>query len=184
MPVLTVHAGRSAPGQRAATSHTAAAAAPLITRQALFEQAGVIATDNLGELLDAAVLLATQPVPAGSRVAVVSNVGGGGRAGRGRLRGAGLTVATLSRGSPDRLAAILPRARARRPGGHHRRGPRRTFRHRLARWPATRRGRVLALVVRTAAGRPGPGADRGPAARPVAAVVLDQAGRGPAAARP
>ena len=32
--------GRSAPGQRAAASHTAAAAAPLITRQALFEQAG------------------------------------------------------------------------------------------------------------------------------------------------
>ena len=40
IPVLTVHAGRSAPGQRAAASHTAAAAAPLITRQALFEQAG------------------------------------------------------------------------------------------------------------------------------------------------
>ena len=36
LPVLTVHAGRSAPGQRAAASHTAAAAAPLITRQALF----------------------------------------------------------------------------------------------------------------------------------------------------
>ena len=47
MPVLTVHAGRSAPGQRAAASHTAAAAAPLITRQALFEQAGIIATDQL-----------------------------------------------------------------------------------------------------------------------------------------
>ena len=44
VPVLTVHAGRSAPGQRAAASHTAAAAAPLITRQALFEQAGIIAT--------------------------------------------------------------------------------------------------------------------------------------------
>jgi acyl-CoA synthetase (NDP forming) len=44
LPVLTVHAGRSAPGQRAAASHTAAIAAPLITRQALFEQAGVIAT--------------------------------------------------------------------------------------------------------------------------------------------
>ncbi len=78
MPVLTVHAGRSAPGQRAAASHTAAAAAPLITRQALFEQAGIIATTSFGELLDAAVLLASQPVPAGSRVAIVSNGGGAG----------------------------------------------------------------------------------------------------------
>src|SRR5215475_9999850 len=43
-PVLTVIGGRSAAGQRAAASHTAAAATPLITQEALFEQAGVIAT--------------------------------------------------------------------------------------------------------------------------------------------
>ena len=61
IPVLTVHAGRSAPGQRAAASHTAAAAAPLITRQALFDQAGIIATTSFGELLDAVVLMASQP---------------------------------------------------------------------------------------------------------------------------
>ena len=77
-PVLTVHAGRSAPGQRAAASHTAAAAAPLITRQALFEQAGIIATTGFGELLDAAVLMASQPIPAGRVVAIVSNGGGAG----------------------------------------------------------------------------------------------------------
>jgi succinyl-CoA synthetase alpha subunit/ribosomal protein S18 acetylase RimI-like enzyme len=65
-PVLTVHAGRSAPSHRTAASHTAAAAAPPIIRQALFEQAGIIATDSFGELLDVAVLLASQPVPAGS----------------------------------------------------------------------------------------------------------------------
>ena len=76
IPVLTVHAGRSAPGQRAAASHTAAAVAPPITRQALFEQAGIIATSGFGELLDAAVLLASQPVPAGQVVSIVSNGGG------------------------------------------------------------------------------------------------------------
>ena len=47
MPVLTVHAGRSAAGQQAAASHTAAAATPLASRQALFEQAGIIATPGL-----------------------------------------------------------------------------------------------------------------------------------------
>ena len=35
VPILTVHASRSAPDQRAAVSHTAAAAARLITRQVL-----------------------------------------------------------------------------------------------------------------------------------------------------
>ena len=77
-PVLTVHAGRSAPGHRAAASHTAAAAAPPVTRQALFEQAGIIAAASFGELLDAAVLMASQPVPAGNAVAIVSNGGGAG----------------------------------------------------------------------------------------------------------
>ena len=43
---------------------------------ALFEQAGVIRTDSLEGLFDVAVLLASQPVPAGSRVAVVTNAAG------------------------------------------------------------------------------------------------------------
>jgi acyl-CoA synthetase (NDP forming) len=75
-PVLAVEAGRSAAGQQAATSHTAAAATPLVTREALFDQAGIIPVESLGELLDAAALLASQPVPSGRNIAVISNVGG------------------------------------------------------------------------------------------------------------
>jgi acyl-CoA synthetase (NDP forming)/RimJ/RimL family protein N-acetyltransferase len=78
LPVLTVHAGRSAAGQQAAASHTAAVATPLASRQALFEQAGIIATPGLGELTEAAALFATQPAPAGRTVAIISNVGGAG----------------------------------------------------------------------------------------------------------
>ena len=84
MPILIVNVGRSAAGQRlaaaraaasqgVAAAHAVAMASPQLTRQALFEQAGMIATANLGELLDTAALLASQPVPAGSRVGVVSN---------------------------------------------------------------------------------------------------------------
>ncbi len=108
MPVLTVHAGRSAPGQRAAASHTAAAAAPLITRQALFEQAGVIATTSFGDLLEAAVLLAEQPVPTGSRVTVISNAGGAGVLAADACVEAGLAVATPSHRAQARLATVLP----------------------------------------------------------------------------
>jgi acyl-CoA synthetase (NDP forming)/RimJ/RimL family protein N-acetyltransferase len=78
MPVLTVHAGRSEAGRRAAASHTAAIATPLVSREALFEQAGIIATPGFGELVEAAALLAAQPPPAGRTVAIVSNVGGAG----------------------------------------------------------------------------------------------------------
>ncbi len=108
MPVLTVHAGRSAPGQRAAASHTAAIAAPLIIRQALFEQAGVIATASLGELIDVAALLAAQPPPAGGRVAIVSNAGGAGVLAADACAETGLTVHTMTAGAQRRLQEILP----------------------------------------------------------------------------
>ncbi|HET6190213.1 MAG TPA: bifunctional GNAT family N-acetyltransferase/acetate--CoA ligase family protein [Trebonia sp.] len=78
LPVLTVHAGRSEAGQQAAASHTAAIATPLVSREALFEQAGIIATPGFGELVEATALLAAQPAPVGRSVAIVSNVGGAG----------------------------------------------------------------------------------------------------------
>jgi acyl-CoA synthetase (NDP forming)/GNAT superfamily N-acetyltransferase len=43
-------------------------------QEALFEQAGIIATRGFGELIETTALLATQPVPAGRTVAIVSNV--------------------------------------------------------------------------------------------------------------
>ena len=107
-PVLTVHAGRSAPGQRAAASHTAAAVAPLIARQALFEQAGIIATTGFGELLDAAVLVASQPISAGRVVAIVSNGGGAGVLAADACAEAGLAVATMDQQTRDRLREVLP----------------------------------------------------------------------------
>jgi acyl-CoA synthetase (NDP forming)/GNAT superfamily N-acetyltransferase len=108
LPILTVHAGRSAPGQRAAASHTAAAAAPLIIRQALFDQAGIIATTSFSELLDAAVLIASQPVPAGSRVAIVTSGGGAGVLAADACAEAGLAVATPGWAARRRLQAVLP----------------------------------------------------------------------------
>ncbi len=102
MPVLTVNAGRSAPDLRRAAIRAAAQVASPLTRQALFQQAGVIATANLGELLDAAALLASQPVPAGSRVGVVSNTRGGGLLAADACSDAGLQVASLA--SQTRLA--------------------------------------------------------------------------------
>jgi acyl-CoA synthetase (NDP forming)/GNAT superfamily N-acetyltransferase len=104
MPVLTVHAGRSEAGQRAASHPTA----PLASRQALFEQAGIIATTSLGELVEAAALLATQPVPSGSAVAIVSNVGGAGVLAADACADLGLTVHKPDRATTGKLRALLP----------------------------------------------------------------------------
>jgi acyl-CoA synthetase (NDP forming) len=108
IPLLTVLAGRSDVGQRAAASHTAAAATPAVTREALFGQAGVIATPTLGELVDTMALLGHQPVPAGPRVAVVSNAGGAGVLAADACVDAGLVVPAMGPSTRDHLSALLP----------------------------------------------------------------------------
>ena len=108
MPILTVNVGRSAAGRRLAAIRAAPAAIPQLTRQALFEQAGVIATANFGELLDAAALVASQPVPVGRRVGVVSNTRGGGVLAADACGDAGLLVARLTGQTQQALRDLLP----------------------------------------------------------------------------
>ena len=109
MPVLTVAVGRSAAGGRLAGARARRAATPLVTRQALFEQAGIIAAANLGELLDTAVLLASQPVPAGGRVGVVSNTRGAAVLAADACGDAGLQVAALAGDTQRALRDMLGR---------------------------------------------------------------------------
>jgi len=111
-PVLIVNAGRSAPGLRQAAIRAAAAATPQLTRQALFQQAGMIATANLGELLDATALLASQPVPAGRGIGVVSNTRGGAVLAADACGDASLQVATLAEDTQRALRGLLPSAAA------------------------------------------------------------------------
>jgi len=108
MPVLTVVGGRSAAGQVAAASHTAAAATPLVTQEALFGQTGIIAVPGLGELVEVAALLAAQPLPAGSRVAIVTNAGGAGVLAADACGDSGLHVPVLATATRRRLASLLP----------------------------------------------------------------------------
>ncbi|MFF3518263.1 GNAT family N-acetyltransferase [Streptomyces sp. NPDC002573] len=112
MPLLTVDAGRTDAGRRAAASHTAAAATRTMTRQALFTQAGITATRSVGELLEAAALMHAQPLPAGTRVAIVSNAGGVGVLAADACVEAGLALPSLAPEVMDGLAAVLPRGAA------------------------------------------------------------------------
>ncbi|MFC9129493.1 GNAT family N-acetyltransferase [Streptomyces sp. NPDC057099] len=108
MPVLTVDAGRTEAGRQAAASHTAAAATRTMTRLALFTQAGITATRSVGELLETAALLHAQPLPAGTRVAVVTNAGGAGVLAVDACAEAGLALPSLSAGIIEELHALLP----------------------------------------------------------------------------
>ncbi|MEU1911364.1 bifunctional acetate--CoA ligase family protein/GNAT family N-acetyltransferase [Streptomyces massasporeus] len=108
MPILTVDAGRTEAGRRAAASHTAAAATTTLTRRALFAQAGITATRTIPELLETAALLHTQPLPADGRVVVVTNAGGAGVLAADACAEAGLILPPLSPGLVDDLLSVLP----------------------------------------------------------------------------
>ncbi|MFI6544233.1 GNAT family N-acetyltransferase [Streptomyces prunicolor] len=112
MPVLTVDTGRTDAGRRAAASHTAAAATRTMTRGALFTQAGITATRSVGELLEAAALLHSQPLPTGSRVLIVTNAGGAGVLAADACAEAGLSLPTPTPELVDDLLAVLPEGAA------------------------------------------------------------------------
>jgi acyl-CoA synthetase (NDP forming)/GNAT superfamily N-acetyltransferase len=107
-PILAVKSGRSAGGRRAGSSHTAAAAAPDVVVDTLFQQAGVLRMDTLGELLDAARLLTEQPLPAGDRVAIVGNAGGLNILAADSAAAAGLQVVEFSASLQREFAGIAP----------------------------------------------------------------------------
>ncbi len=106
-PLLAVVGGRSSGGRRAGASHTAAAASTAVGVDALFRQAGVIACRDIDDLVDTARLLAEQPLPAGSRVAVISNAGGMGVLAADGADDLGLEVPALSPALQQRLASAV-----------------------------------------------------------------------------
>ncbi|HZR23798.1 MAG TPA: GNAT family N-acetyltransferase [Vicinamibacterales bacterium] len=107
-PIVCVKAGRTRAGSRAAGSHTAALAASDTAVDALFRQSGVLRADTLNEMFDIAACLESQPLPAGRRVAVVTNAGGPGILAVDACESAGLTVVEFSAETRGRLAEFLP----------------------------------------------------------------------------
>ena len=107
-PIVVVKSGRSRAGARAASSHTGALASTDAVASALFRQAGIIRTDTLEELFDVANLLAHQPVPAGRRVAILTNAGGPGILAADACESRGLELPTLADSTVQELRSFLP----------------------------------------------------------------------------
>jgi acetyltransferase len=109
MPVVLVKGGASDVGARAAASHTGS----LATNDRVFDgacrQAGVVRAATIEEAYDAAATFATQPLPAGPRVAVVTTAGGWGVVTSDAIAGApGLELLALPPDLRDALDKELP----------------------------------------------------------------------------
>ena len=106
-PIVAVKSGRTHAGVRAAGSHTGALASSEVAVEALFRQAGVIRTNTLNGLFNVTSLLANQPIPAGPRVAIVTNAGGPGILAADAIASNHLQLAEFSPELQGRLRAIL-----------------------------------------------------------------------------
>jgi acetyl coenzyme A synthetase (ADP forming)-like protein len=109
-PIIAIKSGRSAAGRRAGASHTAAAASSDSVVKALFTQAGVLRVDTMEQMLDVARVLSDQPLPGGTRAAIVGNSGGPGILAADAAVVAGLTVADLDARTSERIRVAVPSA--------------------------------------------------------------------------
>ncbi|MBI3451144.1 MAG: acetate--CoA ligase family protein [Acidobacteria bacterium] len=107
-PILAVKAGRSAAGARAAGTHTGALAGLDVAVETLLDQCGVLRASTIQEMFVFAQALATQPLPRGKRVAVVTNAGGPGILAADALENLGMSLPPLAPASLDALRAVLP----------------------------------------------------------------------------
>jgi acyl-CoA synthetase (NDP forming) len=107
-PILAMKSGTSTAGARAAGSHTAALAGSDEAVAALFHQTGVLRARTLEELIDAAALLSTQPLPRGRQVVILTNAGGLGILCSDACETAGLELSELAPETTGKLAELLP----------------------------------------------------------------------------
>lgn len=106
-PLVCVKAGRTAEGGKAAASHTGALAGPDVAADALLEETGTLRVDSVAEMFDVAQALVSQPLPAGNRVAIVTNAGGPAILATDFLVSKGLRLAALADATKAALRRIL-----------------------------------------------------------------------------
>jgi acetyltransferase len=107
-PIIAIKAGRSEAAGGAALSHSGALAGSYEVYRTAFDRAGIITVDTLGELLDAAEMLAAAPMVRGERVAVITNGRGAGILAMDEIQRHGGTIAELSPATVAALDAALP----------------------------------------------------------------------------
>ncbi|NVM02012.1 MAG: CoA-binding protein [Candidatus Helarchaeota archaeon] len=74
-PIIIVKNGRSEIGSKAAFSHTGSIAGSDFVYDSLFKQIGVIRANNFYQLFDFARVFASQPMPKGDRIAIITSSG-------------------------------------------------------------------------------------------------------------
>jgi len=107
-PIIALKAGRTSSGAKAASSHTGALSGSDKVYDAALAQAGVMRVRTLDELFDLLQVFATMPVPEGDGLAIVTNAGGLGVMAADAVSDNGLTMASFTKETIDKLKTALP----------------------------------------------------------------------------
>lgn len=109
-PMIFVQIGRSAVGKIMTRSHTGALAGNAEVTAAFLRRCGIIQAEHYDEFVETIALFAVAPpnVSSGNDVVLVSGSGGGAALAADHLDGAGLTLASLSAATGERIRAVLP----------------------------------------------------------------------------
>jgi acyl-CoA synthetase (NDP forming) len=106
-PILAMKAGRTAEGAKAAASHTGGLAKEDLATDLIFKKAGVVTFTDEGELIQAATAFATQPIPKGNRVGIITNTGGPAVIATDVFVGSGCQLPPLSEKTVEQLKTTL-----------------------------------------------------------------------------
>ena len=109
-PILLMKSGGTGAGAKAASSHTGSLAGSETAYDVGFDRSGIIRCESIKAQFDYAQAFVGQPLPAGSRVAVITNAGGPGIMAADAIERKGLTFAKLSPETVTKLTAGLPPA--------------------------------------------------------------------------
>lgn len=107
-PIIVFKTGKSEAGTRAASTHIGAMVGVDAVYEAAFKRAGIVRVPTLARLFDCAELLAKQPRPTGTRLAIITNGGGPGVMAVDALAEYGLQPAPIPEDVLQELRASLP----------------------------------------------------------------------------
>ena len=107
-PIIVLKAGKQKTGAKAVQSHTGALAGDFEVYDAAFKRVGVVRVDEISDLFNCASVLDSRRLPAGPRLAIVTNAGGPGVVASDAVADLGGELAKLSDASMKTLNEHLP----------------------------------------------------------------------------
>jgi acetyltransferase len=107
-PVVALYAGGTEAGARSGASHTGALAGPDRLYDGMLRQTGILRAHSITELYQWGWALATQPLPAGKRMAVLTHSGGPATSMADAAARCGLELPRFDGALQDRIRSLIP----------------------------------------------------------------------------